>query len=84
MLKFAKFLLPKWEYEFMVNQTKIKTLERMDRAVRVSLNKLLGAKIPTAMYHASWKDGGLGIPSMKDRQEVATIRGLQYLLTSKH
>ena len=79
-----KFLLPKWEYEFMVNQTKIKTLDRMDRAVRVSLNKLLGAKIPTAMYHASWKDGGLGIPSMKDRQEVATIRGLLCLLTSKH
>ena len=79
-----KFLLPKWEYEFMINQVRAHTIDRMDRAVRVSINKIIGAKLPVAIFHASWKDGGLGIPSMKDRQQVAVIRALLCMLTSKH
>lgn len=79
-----RFLLPKWEYEFMVNQVRAHTIDRMDRAVRVSINKIVRAKLPIAVFHASWKDGGLGIPSMKDRQQVAVIRALFCMLTSKH
>lgn len=79
-----KFLLPKWEYEFMVNQVKVHVLDRMDRAIRVSLDKIIGAKLPIAVFHASWKDGGLGIPRMRDRQQVAVIRSLLCLMTSKH
>lgn len=78
------FLLPKLEYEMTTNQFKIKTLEHMERAIRSGFNKIFGAKIPKAVYHGSVKDGGMGIPSVKIRQDVAVIRGLLNLVTSKH
>ena len=78
------FLLPKLDYEMITNQIKVHTLQRMDRAIRNALNKEVGAKLPKAVYHASWKDGGLGIPSVEDRQKVSTIRAFLCMLTSRH
>ena len=78
------FLLPKLDYEMVTNQIKIHTLQMMDRAIRAALNREIGAKLPKAAYHASWKDGGLGIPSIEDRQKVSVVRAFLCMLTSQH
>lgn len=78
------FLLPKLDYEMVTNQIRVHTLQMMDRAIRTAINTDLGAKLPKAVYHASWKDGGLGIPSVEDRQKVSVVRAFLCMITSQH
>ena len=78
------FLLPKLEYEMTTSQVRAHMLQHIDQRIRASLNKLIGAKLPKAAYHASWKDGGMGISSVIDRQQVAQLRAFLCMITSKH
>ena len=69
------FLMPAIDHVLLNGEMSETTTTRLDKRVRATICSLLEARdIPKAQIHASWKDGGLSIPSVKDRQKVLTIR----------
>ena len=76
------FLLPKLEYACATSIYAVKTLERMDKHVRKEVSKMIGGTLPIGAIHSSTKDGGLGIPSLQQKQDVAVVRTFLALLKS--
>ena len=77
------FLLPKFEYGFMASQYGRSMMEKLDKFLRGRLNRIMGGVLCKAIYHGSCKDGGFGIPAMRDRQDIAVIRSFLTLKFSR-
>ena len=78
------FLMPTLDYVLLNGEMRKTTATRLDKRVRATIGSLLEARgIPKAQIHASWKDGGMSIPSIEDRQKVLTIRSFLQMVNSK-
>jgi hypothetical protein len=53
-----------------------KQLKKMDTLLNVR-------GLQVECHHASWRDGGLGYPSLVDRREVLMVRSFTQMMTSK-
>lgn len=65
-----KFLIPILDYNMQCNPYTQDGLERINVAIRNCINKAAGAPYgtPVAFFYTNWKDGGLSIPELKERQ----------------
>ena len=78
------FLMPTLDYVLLNGEMKRSTATKLDKRVRATIGTLLEARgTPKSLIHASWKDGGLSIPSVRDRQNVLTIRAFIQMLNSQ-
>ena len=78
------FLMPTLDYVLLNGEMKQSTATKLDKRIRATICTLIEARgIPKALIHASWKDGGLSIPSVRDRQNVLTIRAFIQMLNSR-
>ena len=78
------FLMPTLDYVLLNGEMRQSTATKLDKRVRATICTLIEARgIPKALIHASWKDGGLSIPSVRDRQNVLTIRAFIQMLNSQ-
>jgi hypothetical protein len=69
------FLLPSIDFLLLNGEVGKSQLRVMDEKIRGMINKELKIKgLPIESHHASWRDGGLCDPSLRDRGSVLTIR----------
>ena len=61
---------------------KIVLINKLDQFISGQINKIVGANIPRAVKHASWKDGGLSIPSIREKAHVGRVKALIRLITN--
>lgn len=59
------FLIARYKYRFILSKSSLKILKAMDKQIRIAVRKWLRLPkdTPLGYFHASCKDGGLGIPS---------------------
>ena len=77
------FVFPTLDFILENGQLKIKDIEGLDHFVAKNINIMFQGNVPTALKHASWKDGGLSIPSLRDKTETCRIKALIRMLTNK-
>jgi hypothetical protein len=78
------FLLPTLVFVMLNGDVGKKQLRKMDTKIRAQVDALLNVRgLPFECHHASWRDGGLGYPSLVDRREVLMIRSFTQMMTSK-
>lgn len=76
------FVFPTIDFILENGQLKVKDIEKLDSFIAANINKLFSGNIPTAVKHASWKDGGLSIPKLRDKAESARVKSLTRMLTN--
>lgn len=76
------FLIPRLDFVCLNGQIKAKTIERLDKCIREGLNKCLSCRLPIQVFHSSWKDGGLSIPSLYTKKSQLVLRAAIQLLLS--
>ena len=77
------FVFPTIDFILENGQLKIKDVTELDHFIAKHINILFQGNIPTAVKHASWKDGGLSIPSLRDKMETARIKSFIRMITNK-
>ena len=77
------FVIPHLDFRFLNTEVSTRATARLDKRIRGRINKMFKVSgIPVANIHASWRDGGLSIPSLQDRQDVLCIRAFQQMYES--
>jgi hypothetical protein len=77
------FVIPRFDFPMLNGEVGKVQLDKMDEFIRGRLDKLLKIPgLPIACHHMSWRDGGLGYPSLADRRNVLRIRSFTQLLLS--
>ena len=66
-----KFIVPMLDYSMQCNPHTQASLDQINLAIRKCVNKLAHAEhgTPVPFFHTDWKDGGLSIPELKERQD---------------
>jgi hypothetical protein len=78
------FLLPTLDFMMLNGDVGKKQLKKMDAKIRAQVDALLNVRgLPVECHHASWRDGGLGYPSLVDRREVLMVRSFTQMMRSK-
>jgi hypothetical protein len=78
------FLIPSLDFMMLTGEIGRKQLTRLDKKIRASMDRELKVRgLPVECHHMSWRDGGLSYPSLKDRQDVLTIRSFAQMVLSK-
>ena len=80
---FKTFLIPSLDFILQNGQMKVKHIEKVDDIIGSLVNKMIGGALPNAIKHASWKDGGLSIPSIKEKSETGKIKSFLRMLLNK-
>lgn len=60
---------------------KLKHIDYLDSVISISINKLIHGNVPTAVKYGSWKDGGISIPSLREKCETCRVKSLIRLIT---
>ena len=70
-----RFILPKLDYELLINAAPTTKLEELDAFIRSCISKKIGSHgLPTDWFYSSKKDGGLNLQSLIDRYNALKIR----------
>ena len=77
------FIMPTLDFAMLNGQLKCKDLDDLDHFVGNEINKLIGGSLPNSIKHSSWRDGGLSIPCLKEKAEIAKLKSLIWLITNK-
>lgn len=77
------FLIPSLDFVLSNGQMKIKHIDKLDSFISASINKLVGGNVPLSVKHGSWKDGGLSVPSLREKCETCRVKSLLRLITHK-
>ena len=77
------FIIPSLDFILSNGQLKIKHAEAMDRFVSTLINNSIHGNLPLAVKHGSWKDGGLSVPSIKEKLSTCSAKSLIKMLTNK-
>jgi hypothetical protein len=78
------FLLPSMDFLLLNGEAGGRDLEVMDKKIRGMVNRDLNIKgLPIECHHASWRDGGLSYPSLRDRGDVLIIRSFAQITLSE-
>ena len=74
------FVIPHLDFRFLNTEMQRKSISNLDKKIRASVNEMMHIKgLPIANIHASWRDGGLSVPALQDRQDVLCIRAFQQM-----
>jgi hypothetical protein len=77
------FLLPSIDFLLLNGEIGRSQLRVMDKKIRGMINKELKIKgLSIECHHASWRDGDLSDPSLRDRGDVLTIRSFAQMTLS--
>jgi hypothetical protein len=69
------FLLSSIDFLVLNREVGRSQLRVMDKKIRGMINKELKVNgLPIECHHASWRDEGLSYPSLRDRDDILTIR----------
>ena len=69
-----RFILPRAEYSLMSGICPKKNIKDLDTRIRGILDKRFRtAGIPKDFFYANWRDGGLSLPKMTERQAELTL-----------
>ena len=70
-----KYIIPQFDYNMQCNPYSRESLEKVDTEIRKCLNTLASAPTgtPNAFFYTDWKDGGLSIPNLAERQDKLTL-----------
>jgi hypothetical protein len=76
--------LPRIDYRMMCADVKEQDLDNFDRWLRETVQTWLKTRgIQLGMPGTSWRDGGLTIPSLRERQNTMIVRTICDIMTSK-
>jgi hypothetical protein len=79
-----RFVLPKVDYLLQSGDISKSQLDEFDAHVRGTVQKWIGGKgIPRPIFHMSWKDGGLSLPTVEGRLNTMVIRTVVQLLQTQ-
>lgn len=76
------FIIPSLDFILENGQMKLAHVNKLDQFISSQINKIIGANIPRAVKHASWKDGGLSIPSLREKADVGRVKALIRMITN--
>ena len=76
------FVIPSLDFILDNGQMKLAHINKLDQFISGQINKIVGANIPRAVKHASWKDGGLSIPSLREKANVGRVKALIRMITN--
>jgi hypothetical protein len=84
-LEGVKFMeLPRIDYRMMCADIREHGLNSFDRWLRGTVQAWLKTRgIPVGMPGISWRDGGVTLPSLRERQSTMIIRSICDIMTSK-
>ena len=70
-----KFIVPMLDYTMQCNPHTQDSLDQINLAIRKCVNKIAHAEhgTPVPFFHTDWKDGGLSIPELKERQDTLLL-----------
>ena len=69
-----RFIVPQLDFILLNSVVSIRDLKRFDKFIRTQIRQWVGGPtLPKAMIYAHWKDGGLNIPSLRDRYQALQI-----------
>ena len=69
-----RFILPRLEYALMSNTMPKKRIRELDTKIRGVLDRRLHAMgIPKEFFYTNWRDGGLSLKSLEERQAELTL-----------
>jgi hypothetical protein len=78
------FLLSILDFIMLNGDVGKKQMIKMDVKIRGLVDALLNVRgLPVECHHVSWRDGGLGDPSLVDRREILMVRSFTQMMTSK-
>ena len=77
------FLIPSLDFILENGQLKFTHVRKLDELISGLINKEVKAVIPVAVKHGSWKDGGLSIPCIREKAEVARVKALIKMITNE-
>jgi hypothetical protein len=78
------FVLPKFDFLLLNGQARVADLTTLDKFIRMSFDKQLRVnRLPVACHHASWRDGAMSYPSLRDRADVLKVRSFTHMLLSE-
>ena len=77
------FLIPTLDFALLNGQLKIKHLNKLDGLIGKAINDMIGGAVPNPVKHASWKDGGLSIPSLTEKSDTGRVKSLIWMITNK-
>ena len=69
-----RFILPRLEYALMSNTISRKAIRKLDTKIRGILDKRLHAQgLPKDFFYTNWRDGGLSLKNLEERQAELTL-----------
>jgi hypothetical protein len=72
-----QFRMPMIDFLMFSGDAIAGSLRKFDQTVHGTIADWIGGKgIPEPFFHMSWRDGGLGIASLKERQDTLLIRAM--------
>jgi hypothetical protein len=78
------YVLPRIDLPLLHSDILKSDLKAFDVHMRGEVQKRTGGRgIPVAVFHMSWKDGGLSIPSVCDRRLAQLLRTFKHMMPSK-
>lgn len=77
------FLIPTLDFHMLNGQLKMKDIDSIDKCIRGKIDDIVGARLPIEVFHASWRDGGLSIPSIRDKYDVLLIKSSLHMMLSR-
>lgn len=81
--EFKTFLIPSLDFTLQNGQLKVKDIEKMGNTLGSMVNKLIGGSVPVVVKHASLKDVGLSIPSLKEKSDTCKIKTFLRMFLNK-
>ena len=70
-----RFIIPKLDYELLINAAPINKLKELDAFIRKSISKKIGSHgLPIDWFYSAKKDGGLNLQSIFERYNALKIR----------
>ena len=77
------FVIPHLDFRFLNTDMSRSRIKQLNKKIRGSIARMFRIKgLPKVNVHTSWRDGGLSIPSLQDRQDVLCIRAFHQMYTS--
>lgn len=77
------FAIPMMDFLLTNGQIRSTSLERADQKIRTILNEhCKGVHLPIELFYTDWKDGGLGLASLHERQHILKLSLLATLQCS--
>ncbi|OHT15269.1 hypothetical protein TRFO_42619 [Tritrichomonas foetus] len=79
-----RLVTPKLDYEMLNGVLPLKDLDALDAYIRGKVNSALNTSgLPSEFFYTHWKDGGLSLMSMVERDLILQVRTFTHLLKSK-